>query len=367
MIGLGVLGCGDVAFRTYLPGLGRLADRARVVACFDPDRGRVERFAAAVADHGSPGATAHGDLAAFLARPGVDAVLNLSPAPFHEANNRACLEAGKHVYSEKPIAGTVAEGQALAELARRRGLTLLVAPAVMATSRFQWLRRQAAAGRFGRWTLAVGQMANMGPAAWRDYKGDPAVFYGPQVGPLLDTGVYVLHAMTGMLGPARRVEAFGGIAIPERKVLIPSRLGETVRVGANDLMLVQLDFGDTTFAQLLSSFATPRTRMPNLELHGSAGSVSISQEVWYDLNAPIDVWLRDEGPDGREAWAAATPEPPNPDDNLIRTGPWHFVDVLEGKAEPVLTAEQAVHVLEVIDLATRSAAEGRALDTETTF
>ena len=114
------------------------------------------------------------------------------------------------------------------------------------------------AGWLGRPTLAVGQMANMGPAAWLEYQGDPAVFYSAAVGPALDTGVYILHAITGLFGPAWRVEAFGGIAIPRRSVLIPGREGQVVEVGAPDHLLIHLDFGQNRFAQVLSSFATPR-------------------------------------------------------------------------------------------------------------
>jgi predicted dehydrogenase len=365
MIGLGVVGCGDVAMRTYLPGFAAIADRARVVACFDPDAGRAERFVAAAARVGSPETQVYGDLAAFLAHPGLDAVFDLSPAPFHFATNRAILEAGKHCFSEKPIAGSVADGRALTALARERDLTFLVAPAVMATNRFEWLKRESAAGRFGRLTLATGQMANMGPAAWREYNGDPAVFYGPAVGPLLDTGVYILHAMTGLLGPARRVEAFGGVAIPERRILIPRRYGETIAVATNDHMLVQLDFGDATFAQLLSSFATPRSKAPAFELHGENGTVSISLQNWYDLHTPVDIWMRDERLGASEAWVEAMPPEPSRIDHLIQAGPVHFVDCIEGRVAPILTAEQATHVLDIILSAGRSVAEGRAIELET--
>src|SRR5215217_2165344 len=78
------------------------------------------------------------------------------------------------------------------------------------------------------------------------------------LGPALDTGVYILHAITGLFGPARRVEAFGGVSIPRRNVLIPDRAGEVIDVAAPDHLLIHLDFGDNRFAQVLSSFATPR-------------------------------------------------------------------------------------------------------------
>jgi predicted dehydrogenase len=365
MITLGIVGCGDVAFRTYLPGLAPIADRVRVAATADPQRDRAERLAAEAGD-----ARPYVDYHDLLAHPGLDAVLNLTPAPFHRDVNAAALEAGLHVFSEKPLAADVAQAQFLIEQARRRDRLLLVAPAVMATSRFRWLRDEFAAGRFGRPTLAVAQMANMGPAAWRDYKGDPAVFYSKAVGPLLDTGVYVLHAVTGLFGPARRLEAFAGVAIPEREVLIPGREGQTVRVEANDHVLLQLDFGGNAFAQILSSFAVPRSRVPALEVHGSGGSVSVSQEVWYAVDEPIDLFVsseRDDLPGAAPDWVREAPPTRGPVPNLIQAGPAHLVACLEGAEEPVLTAEHATHVLEIVLAADRSAREGRALDLETTF
>ena len=359
MIRLGVVGCGDVAFRTYFPGLAPLAGRAEVVACFDPRLDRAERAAALF-----PGAVAYGEYDRLLEHDGIDAILNFTPAPFHRDVNAAALETGLHVYSEKPLAATVEEGQELIALAKRQDRLLLCAPAVMATNKFRWLKELLASGRIGRPTLAVGQMANMGPAAWQDYKGDPAVFYSAEVGPMLDTGVYVLHAITGLLGPARRVEAFGGIAIPRREVTIPGREGEVVEVGANDLMLVHLDFGGNTFAQVLSSFAVPWSKAPAMEVHGTEGSISISLEQWYDANGPVDLFLRDGGLAGPEA---SKPPEASPFGNLIANGPAQLVASIEGTEEPIITAEHACHVLEIILSATRSASEGRAIDLETTF
>ena len=361
-IGLGIIGCGDVAVRTYAPGLAPLAGRATAVAAFDPDPARAERLASDLAALGLPRPAIAPTLDALLADSDVGAVLNLSPAPFHHEINVASLQAGKHVFSEKPLAGTVADARAAIDLARERGLTLLCAPAVMATNRFRWLKSRLDAGWLGRPTLAVAQMANMGPAAWRDYKGDPAVFYGPAVGPALDTGVYILHAITGLLGPARRVEAFGGVSIPRRNVLIPGREGQVIDVTAPDHLLIHLDFGDNRFAQVLSSFATPRSKAPALEIHGEGGTISISQESWYEPDAPVDLWQRDERLDGEERWTPATPPGTSRTSHLIQSGPEHFVAVLEGAETPILTAEHATHVLEIILAAGQSMNEGRAVE-----
>ena len=206
MLNLGIIACGDVAFRTYIPGIVPHADRATVVATFDPILERAERAASVF-----PDATAYSDFAAFLADPRLEGVFNLTPATLHNEINQAVLEAGLHLFSEKPIAGTVAEGQALKRLADGKGLLFLCAPATMATDRFQWIQALIADGRLGPLTVGSGQMTGLGPAGWRAYTGDPAVFYSKSVGSVVDTAVYVLHGLTGLFGPAKRVQAFTGI------------------------------------------------------------------------------------------------------------------------------------------------------------
>ena len=363
-ISLGIVGCGDVAFRTYLPGLQPvIADgSASVAVCFDPMLERAERAAAMF-----PGAQAVVGLDALLDHPGLDAAVNLTPAPLHNEITTALLNKDLHVFSEKPLAATVAEGRELIELARARGKVLFGAPAVMATARFRWLKAVIAAGKIGRPTLGVAQMANMGPSAWRAYTGDPSVFYGPGVGPLIDTGVYVLHALTGLLGPVQRVAAFGGIAIPKRTVLIERLLGQEITVGTNDQMLIHLDFGDNVFAQVLSSFAVPRSKAPAFDLHGTQGSISIAMNEWYDANGATDILIRDESPLGIEDWQTAYPPLPSPHGNLIGAGVPHFIAHIEGTEEPILTAEHACHVLDIMIKAGEAAKSGETIAVETRF
>jgi predicted dehydrogenase len=138
-IGIGFIGCGDVARRTYAPGMPPLAGRTTTVALYDADPARAERLADDLVALGLPRPRIAPSLDALLADPEVTGVLNLTPAPFHHEVNVAALQAGKHVFSEKPIAGTVADAKASIALARERGLTFLCAPAVMATNRFRWL------------------------------------------------------------------------------------------------------------------------------------------------------------------------------------------------------------------------------------
>ena len=237
----------------------------------------------------------------------------------------------------------------------------------MSTNRMRWIKQIIASGRLGRLTLATAQQANMGPHAWRAYTGDPRVHYTAGVGPMIDTGVYALHAVTGLLGPAKRVQAFGGISIPKRTILVERYLGEEITVGANDHMLIHLDFGNQTYAQVLSSFATPRTKQPALEVHGDLGTISISSNDWYNANGPADFLFRDESVLGVEDWQTVAPPVASPHGNLIGTGVPHLIGLLEGREEPILTAEHATHVLEIMLAARDASANGATIDLQTTF
>jgi predicted dehydrogenase len=132
-------------------------------------------------------------------------------------------------------------------------------------------------------------------------------------------------------------------------------------------MLIQLDFG-VAFAQLLASFAVPRSKAPAMEIHGTEGTISISMEKWYDADGPVDIALRDSGPLGVEGWlnGVAAPEASG-GGHLIGAGPEHFIACLLGEESPILTAEHATHALEIILKAEQSTREGRALTLETSF
>jgi predicted dehydrogenase len=313
----------------------------------------------------SPAAIGALDLATALARPGLVAAVNLTPAPMHGTVNRALLEAGLHLYSEKPLASTVAEATSLIDLARRRELQFLCAPGSAATARFRWLVDTIASGRYGSPTLAVAHHADPGPAAWREYTGDPTPFYREGVGPVFDHGVYRLHEMTTLLGPVARVQAMGSISSPTRVVRGGPLTGRTIQVTTPDHVLINLEFRSGALGQLLASFGTPATRAPWLELHFPMATLSFSGQSW-EPDAPASLYLDDEGPDAREGWLDRI-ELPTDATGTVETGVTHFIACLRGEATPILTAEHARHVLDITLKAYASIDDGRAHDTETTF
>jgi predicted dehydrogenase len=354
----GVVGCGDVAHRWYLPALASIAEQVEIVATCDRDTDAAGRAAAAVAEW-SPGAEAFTELDAMVAATAPDAIYNLTPATIHADVSLAALEAGLHVYSEKPLASELAAADELIDMATSRDLLLLCAPASALTQRFEWLKHVVDDEVHGRLTLAVAHHADPGPASWREYTGDPSVFYRPGVGPLIDHGIYRLHELTFLMGPVRRVQAMGTVGMPIRVVRGGPLTGRTIEVTTPDHLLINLEFADGRLAQLLASFGTPSTLAPWLELHFTRGTLSFGPGTQYDPAAPADLYVDEGGPDADEGWVGkAGPAAPADDVPLVARGAIHFVSCLRGEEAPVLTAEHARHVLDVIGKVYASVADG---------
>ena len=364
-IRVGIVGCGFIAQYTYLPVLAEIgADRVDVVAVFDTVQERV-----GVALETFPHASGYTSYDAFLGHEGgIDLVFNLTPAPLHREITARALEAGCNVYSEKPIAATLKEARELTAIAHENGLSLFVAPSTTTTARMLYLKQLIENGDFGHAHTIKAHIGGMGPAAWRDYSGDPRVFYRKGVGPLVDVGVYMLHTMTGLFGPAKRVEAIGGIVYSERTILIERMFGEKITVEAPDVMSVNLEFEGGRFAHLFTSYAVPASKTPFFELYGTHGAASIAQRQWYDGNGTTDFYFRDERAGAPEGWQddVATPNP-LPIGGILESGILHAVDALENGTPNALTPEHATHVLEIMNGAVASAESGEPVDLTTTF
>jgi predicted dehydrogenase len=359
MVRLAVLGCGDVAFRTYFTGLQALPDDTQVVAVCDPIADRAIRAASLF-----PGAAALSTLDGLTSRTDIDGVINLTPAPLHRDTTAALLAAGFHVLSEKPLATTVADGEALIAQAEAAGKLLLCAPAVMATPRIQWIQDLIQSGTIGSITHAFARLATMGPAGWAEYTGDPAVFYAAGVGPAVDLGVYLITTLTGLFGPATRVQAMGGIVIPERTITIPRLAGQKIAVQTPDLISMQLAFADNRYATIISSFAMPSHRGPVLEVIGERGIAAVVGEMDYWVGQGVDLFQFEASDVGPEGWSSTGPDVAEP---LLWSGPRHFVACIKGEAEPVMTARHALHVLEVMTAAEESIHSGESVALETSF
>src|SRR5215212_3117196 len=349
---LALLGCGDVAQRDYLPEMHRLAGRAELVAVCGRTSERVRHVAE---QYDIP--ARYDDYRSMLAATDAEAVINLTPIQLHAETTLAALEAGKHVYSEKPIATTLDDAVRIRDEADRRGLTLVCAPSVLLFPQVRFALELVGSGRIGKVHAALGRGYG-GVPPWSGYPSDPSPFFARGGGPLADMGVYPLHAITGILGPVQRVSAFAAQARDSFVVEEGPFAGNRVPMEVEDNWHLMLDFGDGRLASVTANNVAQDSRAPQMELFGLEGTVSVNL---LDVSAPVETLIPGEG------WASHTVQHERSagPDHLL--GVEHLVECLDGGARPIPSVEHAIHVVEIMQAATRSAAAGRAIDLETTF
>lgn len=258
---VGVIGCGMVShayIATILraPGLRLAAVSSRSMASAHGQAARYDCAALTTEQ--------------MLADPEIAFVLNLAPPSVHHAIGRQVLEAGKHLYSEKPFATRLRDAEDLVSCARSNGVAIGCAPDTFLGEAHQAARRLVDIGAIGRVTGGAVAMMSSGMEAWHP---NPAFFYAEGGGPLLDVGPYYVAQLVNLLGPIREVVAIGSRARDVRLASSPGRTGEIITVEVPTTINGALLFeGGANVAVSLSWDVSRHWRSP-IELYGETGTL----------------------------------------------------------------------------------------------
>lgn len=368
VVRMGVVGAGTIAQRGILPHLSQedVQDRVRLAAVCDPVAGRAEASAEKF------GVEQHFlDYADLLAHGNVDAVTICSPIGLHYEQGKQALEAGKHIHFNKTMTTTLAEATELIEIARARNLKIVASPGEMLRPHNQRIKQLIADGALGTLCWAVCGAAFGTYHQDEEFRqGDDVLhninpswyFRKPGGGPLYDMTVYALHALTGILGPAKRATAMSGTRIREREFR-----GVMVPTDADDNTLILLDFGDNMFALAYGVPAGSVTRGFGGNYFGTTGAI-----VGQNLNGePFDYpgreLARQEGASDQWILPHVTGAHRDIMEQHVFEDIMQLVDWIRDDTPTIVTAEHARHVVEIIEAAYRAAETGQAQDLTTTF
>lgn len=343
-----VIGCGSVSNR-YLPQLlsSKLID---VVSLCDIKYNRaVEQ-----AEKYKAGAKTYANIDAMLAGVPFDMMVTLTDMQNHGELNKKALLAGKHVWSEKPMANTYAEGKALLDLAKSRKLRLWGAPAVVNSPQFALMSKLLREGKIGRISSAHGQYGHTGPT-WS------AFFYEKDGGSMPDLGVYNMATLTGLLGPAKSVMAMTSIVNPERIVDDKGK----IKVEAEDNAHVLLEHDKNIISHVMCGFnyfdphghEAGSQSLHSIQIYGDGGNIRLIGYDWEtngvvldnSWTEPAQLLATDKGGYEWQEGARVTGE-----------------SIVNG-TEPRINVEHALHVLEIIEAARESSAKGRRVQLRSKF
>ena len=268
-LGVGIVGSGNIS-TAYLQ-LGPLfkALEMRAVADIAP--------AVAEAQAQKFGLRAEG-VADLINAPDIDIVVNLTVPQAHFEVSRRVLEAGKHVYSEKPFVLTLEEGEALRDLATQKGLRVGSAPDTFLGGAHQLARATIDNERIGRVIGGTAHVMGHGMEAWHP---NPGFFFQPGGGPVLDMGPYYVTNLVQLLGPVRAVSAMTATSFATRTIGNGPRKGETVPVDTPTNIHALLEFASGAVVTLGASWDVWAHRHGHMELYGETGSLYLPDPNFF--------------------------------------------------------------------------------------
>ena len=267
--GVGVIGCGNIS-TTYLE-FAPLFKKLEMRACADIDRDAAKARAA------------ESDIRArtveeLLSSEDIDIIVNLTVPDAHYQVTRRILDAGKHAYSEKPLALSLDDGKALQALAQSRQLRVGCAPDTFLGGAHQLARRHVDAGDIGKIVAGTCHVMNHGMEHWHP---NPDFFFVPGAGPILDLGPYHIANLVNLIGPVKRVAALASAAVAERVITSQPRAGESVPVKTPTNIHALLEFMNGATVTLSASWDIWAHEHTDMELYGLDGSMFVPNPNFF--------------------------------------------------------------------------------------
>ena len=277
---IAIVGCGFVA-DYYLKTLP-LHPNLELVGVMDRDPQRSENFSRY---HSVP---TYPSLEALLDDPQVSIVLNLTNPRSHFQVSQACLNAGKNVYSEKPLGMTLSEAKTLVDLAQSKNLYLASAPCNVLSETAQTIWKALREKVIGKVRLVYAEMDDgmvhqMAYKKWQSESGIPWPYKDEfEVGCTLEHAGYYINWLTAFFGPVKTVTAFSSCLITDKQTDVP------LEINAPDFSVACLEFNSGVVARLTCSIVAPHDH--HFTIVGDEGLLS-TKDCWY-YRSPVYIQKR---------------------------------------------------------------------------
>lgn len=343
-IKVAIIGCGNIATR-YAEQISTYP-QVEITGFQDLMPERAQEFATKY------GVRTYATIEEVLADPAVDLVVNLTIHHVHAAVIRQCLEAGKHVHTEKPLALDVPTANELVALAAARGLRLSSAPITFMgeaqTAAWNLIRE----GKAGTIRMVYAEVNHGRIETWHP---NPEPFY--DVGILWDVAVYPLTLLTSFFGPVRRVTAIERLLYPDRV----TKEGRPFSLTTPEFSLALLEFEEGPLARLTANFYVEGSKQGgSLEFHGDLGRIYLGH--FQNFAADVEFGLY-----GQPYEKQPLPRPLSGWIGEFGRGVDEMATAMLEDRPQRATGAQAAHVVEIITAIQRSASTSQPVEVTSDF
>lgn len=350
MLKIGMIGVGNIS-GIYLKNLTQIFKEVEVVALCDLIK---ERALNAQKEYNI--AKVYDTMEELFLDKEIDIVLNLTRPYQHYEVSRGALEAGKHVYSEKPLGINFEQGKELVELAEKKGLLIGGAPDTFMGAGIQTARKLIDSGLIGDIAGARMCMVSHGVETWHP---DPDFFYQVGGGPLLDMGPYYITAITNLFGAVCSVYGSASTTYKERMITAEPHNGEKIIVNTPTHIEAMLKFVSGVNASVITSFDVYKSAQTNIEIYGSKGTLTVPDP--NNFSGDIKFY------DGEKEEETIYPLEFDYAENSRGLGLADMAKAIETGRAGRATYRQTLHTLDVMDSILESAKTGMPVKVRTEF
>jgi predicted dehydrogenase len=356
-LGVGIIGCGNIS-TTYFT-LSPLFKGLKVLACADINMNAAELRAE---EYNVKAQT----IDELLANDEIDVVVNLTIPDAHFPVSKRILEAGKHVYSEKPLVLSLEQGEELRRIAKAKGLAVGCAPDTFLGGAHQLARKFVDDGGIGRITSGACYVMSPGMEMWHP---NPDFFFLPGAGPILDLGPYYIANLINLIGPVKRVGALTSMAQTTRTITSQPRAGETIPVKTPTTIQALLEFVSSATVTLTASWDVWSHRHANMELYGTDGTLYVPDPNFF--GGTVEASGRDKDIKALDSWdhpfgIANQESPQGPRANYRTAGLADMAASLIDGRDARCSLDRTLHGVDVMTSILKSGEEGRFVDLTTT-
>jgi len=344
---IGFVGCGDIS-SIYLENITNMFGELEIAGVCDLIRQRAENAAEKYKIN-----KVYNDMHELFADPEVDIVLNITRPYEHLDVSIAALEAGKHVYTEKPLGASWEEARKIRDLAREKNLQVAGAPDTFLGAGMQTCRKLIDDGFIGDVFGASAYMVCRGHESWHH---DPEFYYKYGGGPMMDMGPYYLSALVSLLGPVKTVTGMSKISLSERTITSQPFHGKKIKVDVPTYVTGTMNFHNNAIGTIFTTFDVYTAQVPRIEIYGSEGTLCVPDPNYFE--GPVR--LHRGGSEG----FAEIPLLFDYIENSRALGLADMAKALETGRRPRANVDLLYHIVEVMTGFERANTERRFIDIE---